>query len=507
MKINRVALVSVGTCLSLGLLIAPTHSAFSQEAKPDARGDGAIKYPMAPGLPADAHVAQTMVLNGKTLKYTATVGTLQTKNPEGKATGEVVFTSYVVDAPNRPVTFAFNGGPGAASVYLNLGAIGPKRVAFGAEGQSPSDPASLTDNPGSWLDFTDLVFIDPIGTGFSRSLVSPEESKKLFYGPDQDIAYLSKIVYDWLVKNGRLESRKYIVGESYGGYRGPRLTEYLQSKIGVGINGLVLVSPALAPSGGSADLSPIPWMITLPSITAANYERKGTLSAETMQPVIDYTRGEYAVDLIKGTSDPNATPAIVKKVTELTGLDPTFVKQSGGRLETQAFLREEFRETGKLGSRYDPNVTAYDPFPYDPEQRTNDPILLSIIAPTTTAMVNFVTQTVGWKTDARYNALSEEVGRAWERGGNGAFGAGAASATDLRVAVATDPKLRVLIAHGWSDLSCPFMGSILTVSQIPIMGDPTRIQVHMYPGGHMYYARTASSLALRKDVMEMVNLH
>ena len=207
---------------------------------------------------------------------------------------------------------------------------------------------------------------------------------------------------------------------------------------------------------------------------------------------------------MKGNSDPAATPRLVKKVTELTGLDPKFVKESGGRLETQAFLREEFRETGKLGSRYDPNVTAYDPFPFNPTQETNDPILLSIIAPTTTAMVNFVTQTVGWKTDARYNALSNEVARAWDRSSrNGAF-SGSASATDLRVAVATDPKLRVVIAHGWADLSCPFMGSVLTVSQMPIMGDPTRVQVHEYPGGHMYYARTASSLALRKDVMEMV---
>jgi carboxypeptidase C (cathepsin A) len=269
----------------------------------------------------------------------------------------------------------------------------------------------------------------------------------------------------------------------------------------------VLVSPALAPQSGSPDLSPIPWMLTLPSIVAANYERQGKLTNENMAAVIDYTRGEYAVDLMKGNSDSTATPRVVKKVTELTGLDPTFVKESGGRLETQAFLREEFRETGKLGSRYDPNVTAYDPFPYNPTQETNDPILLSIIAPTTTAMVDFVTRTVGWKTDARYNALSEEVARAWDRGGrNGAF-AGSASATDLRVAVATDPKLRVVIAHGWADLSCPFMGSVLTVSQIPIMGDPTRVQVHEYPGGHMYYARTASSLALRKDVMEMVSKH
>jgi carboxypeptidase C (cathepsin A) len=462
---------------------------------------------MANPLPPDAHVDQQVEVNGKTLKYVATVGTLPVKNAEGKAVGEVVYTSYIMEGANRPVTFAFNGGPGAASVYLNLGAIGPKRVDFGAEGQSPSDTPALKDNPGTWLDFTDLVFIDPIGTGFSRSLVSMDETKKLFYSPDPDIAYLSKIVYDWLVKNGRLESRKYIVGESYGGYRGPRLTSYLQSQIGVGINGLVLVSPALNSNPGDRDLSPIPWMLTLPSIVAANYERKGTLNEANMQKVIDYTRGEYAEDLLRGNSDPEATPRLVKKVTELSGLDPTFVKESGGRLETQAFLREEFRETGKLGSRYDPNVTAYDPFPYAPTQETNDPILLSIIAPTTSAMVDWVTRVVGWKTDGRYNALSDEVSRNWDRTSrNGAFG-GSASATDLRVAVATDPKLRVLIAHGWADLSCPFMGSVLTVSQMPIMGDPTRVQVHEYPGGHMYYARLGSSLALRKDVEQMFAKH
>jgi carboxypeptidase C (cathepsin A) len=461
---------------------------------------------MANPLPQDAHVAQSVEVGGKTVKYTATVGTLPVKNAEGKAVGEVVFTSYVVDEPNRPITFAFNGGPGAASVYLNLGAIGPKRVDFGAEGQSPSDPATLKDNPGTWLDFTDIVFIDPIGTGFSQSLVSPAESRTLFYGPDQDIAYLSKIVFDYLVKNQRLLSKKYLVGESYGGYRAPRLASYLQSQIGVAVNGVVMVSPALNSTAGDPNLSPVPWMLTLPSIVAANYERKGKLSNESMAPVIEYTRGEYAEDLLRGNSNPESTPRLVKKVTELTGLDPAFVRESGGRLETQAFLREEFRESGKLGSRYDPNVTAYDPFPYAPTQESNDPILLSIIAPTTTAMVDWVTRTVGWKTDERYEALSNTVARAWERGGAGAF-SGAASANDLRIAVATDPKLRVLIAHGWADLSCPFMGSVLTVSQMPIMGDASRVQVHMYPGGHMYYARLGSSAALRKDVMEMFAKH
>ena len=127
------------------------------------------------------------------------------------------------------MTFALNGGPGARRrVYLNLGAIGPKHIAFGDEGDSPSDPATLTDNPGTWLDFTDLVFIDPIGTGFSRSLVAEDQTKKLFYSTDNDIHYLSRIIYDWLVKNERLRSRKYLVGESYGGFRGPRITHYLQ---------------------------------------------------------------------------------------------------------------------------------------------------------------------------------------------------------------------------------------------------------------------------------------
>ena len=272
--------------LSLSVLHAQGGRGDRAAAPAEKPADGAKPpAPTANPLPADAHVAQQISMNGAPLKYTATVGTLPVKDAEGKPTAEVVFTSYVVDGPNRPVTFAFNGGPGAASVYLNLGAIGPKRVDFGAEGQSPSDPATLKDNPGTWLDFTDLVFIDPVGTGFSRSLVSADESRKDFYGPDQDIAYLSKIVYDWLVKNDRLLAKKYIVGESYGGYRGPRLTAYLQSQIGVAVNGLVMVSPALSPNAGSPDISPVPWMITLPSIVAANYERQGKLTNENMQAV------------------------------------------------------------------------------------------------------------------------------------------------------------------------------------------------------------------------------
>jgi carboxypeptidase C (cathepsin A) len=390
-------------------------------------------------------------------------------------------------------------------VYLNLGAIGPKRVAFGEEGDSPSDPATLADNPGTWLDFTDLVFIDPIGTGFSRSLVSADQTKKDFYTTENDIQYLSRVIYDWLTKNKRLQSRKYLVGESYGGYRVPRLTHYLQSQLGVAMNGVVAVSPYLNPAiDENGDLSPIPWVVTLPSMAAANLERQHKLSTETMAPVIAYARGEYAMDLLKGRSDPQALSRIVDRVTELTGLDKAFVRHAGGRLDIGAFLREVHREQGKLGSVYDSNVTSFDPFPFAPDQRSNDPLLESIIAPTTTAMVDFVTRVVGWNVAARYNALSYDVAGKWDRDSQ-ALRRGAVP--DLRQAVAADPKLRVLIVHGWNDLSCPFMGSVLTVDQMPVMGDPARVSVREYPGGHMFYSRRDSQAALRKDVQDLFAKH
>lgn len=470
----------------------------------DGKDDKAAEFKLPP-FPADRTVKQTTTIDGRRLAYDATVGSLPVLDGKGKTIAEVMFVAYTMPGKDRPVTFALNGGPGASSVYLNLGALGPKRVQFGAEGNSPSDPATPFDNAGSWLDFTDLVFIDPVGTGFSRALVPEDQAKKAFYSTRADIEYLSRIVYDWLVKNGRLESRKYLVGESYGGFRGPRITHYLQTRLGVAMNGLVLVSPYLDPSANdNGDLSPLPWMLTLPSIAAANLERHGKLSDAAMAEIVDYTRGDYVTDLLKGRSDPQSVERIVQRVTALSGLDPTFVRRAGGRLETQAYLREVFRTEGRLGSRYDSNVTSWDPFPFSPEQRTNDPILDGIIAPTTTAMVDFVTRTVGWKFAGRYNALSYEVNGAWERNGEDST---KGSVEQLRQSVAIDPKLRVLIVHGWGDLSCPFMASRLIVDQMPLMGDPARVQVKAYPGGHMFYSRPDSQGALRRDVMQVYAAH
>jgi carboxypeptidase C (cathepsin A) len=493
----------------LGLLVVllVPRLAAQQSPTPPAQDKAAEKAPdrtadALPALPPDAHVDQTMQLGGRTLKYTASVGTVPVYSADGaKRIGEVVFTAYVMDGADRPVTFAFNGGPGASSVYLNFGAIGPKHLPFGEEGDSASSPAALSDNPGTWLDFTDLVFIDPIGTGFSRSLEAADQAKKDFFSTDNDIHYLSRVIFDWLVKNQRMRSRKYIAGESYGGYRVPRITHYLQTQLGVGMSGVVAVSPYLNPTlDENADVSPMAWVVSLPSIAAANLERQHKLTPAAMDAVIAYVRGDYITDLLKGRSDPQATERLVQKVTELTGLDRTFVRRSGGRIEIGAYLREVFREQGKIGSVYDSNVTSYDPFPFAHDQRFSDPLLESIVAPTTTAMVDFVTRVVGWKASGAYHALSYEVGGQWDFD-SAALRNGAVA--DLRQAVAADPKLRVLIVHGWNDLSCPFMASILTVDQMPPMGDPSRVSVRMYPGGHMFYSRPESSAGLRKEVQDL----
>lgn len=462
-------------------------------------------------LPPDKSVPQTITVNGKTIHYTATVGTIDLKARDGKTTGQVMFIAYIADHPKdpanplaqRPVTFAFNGGPGASSTYLNFGAIGPKHIAFANAGDSASDPALATDNPGTWLDFTDLVFLDPIGTGFSKSLVDEAETKKLFYGPTPDVEYLSTVIYKWLVKNDRMLAKKYLIGESYGGYRGPRMAHFLQSQLGVGVNGLFLVSPYLNPDFGPSSLSPVEWMTSLPSITAAHLESEGNLTPEAMKTVIDYTEGPYATALIHGPENKKETDTMIDTVTKMTGLDPAFVRHEGGRLETGAYLREVHREKGEIGSVYDSNVTGPDPFPYDYYSQANDPILESIIAPTTTAAVDFITRQVGWKTDARYYALSYDVNRQWDHS-SGDLRRG--SVPDLREAIAADPKMHVVIFHGWNDLSCPFMGSVLTQNQLPAILSK-QLEIHEFPGGHMFYTRAQNGAGLHALAEQAVAAH
>lgn len=496
--VRLLASIAFASTLAFAAVAAP---AADKPAKEEAKPAAAKSEGDLPPMSEDKSIDQTVTVGGKLIRYKATVGHITVRDAKGKAIGEVVYTAYTVPgAPTaRPVTFAFNGGPGAASVYLNLGAIGPKRVPFGAAGDSPSDSAVLRDNPGTWLDFTDLVFIDPIGTGFSRSLVDEAETKKAFYGSKQDIEYLSNTVYDWLVKYGRLTSRKYLVGESYGGYRVPRLAYYLQARTGVGVNGIVMVSPYLDPAaiGDETALSPLPWAINLPSMAAGYLERQGKLNAANMADVEAYARGEFVTDFLKGAADKEATDRLSGKVASYIGLDPALVRRMDGRIDIRTYLREIHRGTGQIGSVYDSNVTAYDPFPASADANYGDPLLDGIMGPTTSAAVDFITNQVGWKASWHYEALSYNVNRLWDRDNSDT------PVTDLRKAIANDPKMGVLIVHGWDDLSCPFMTSKLVVAQMPSFGQADRVKISLYPGGHMFYARADSSAAFRRDAMKL----
>ena len=455
-----------------------------------------------PPLPADKTVRQSATVAGRPIAYDVTVGTIPILDAKGKKIGEVIYTAYVAagHAPgSRPVTFAFNGGPGAASAFLNLGAIGPKRIQFGAQGDAPSDSAVARDNPNSWLDFTDLVFIDPVGTGFSRSLEDEAGTKRDFYTAKTDVEYLGRVVFDWLTKAGRLTSPKYLVGESYGGYRVPRIAYFLQSQMGVGLSGITMVSPYLNPQAIDDDenaLSPIPYMVSLPSMTAAYLERQGKLTGpDALAAVEAYDRGEFATDLFRGRSDPQAIDRLTTKVAAFTGLDPALVRRSEGRVSVSTFLREVHRGRQEVGSIYDSNVTAADPFPASEDRKGGDPILDAIMAPTTSAAVDLITNQVGWKVQARYNLLSYGVNAAWVRDNSDA------PVADLRRAIAADPKMGVIIAHGMDDLSCPYFASRLIVDQMPSFG--ARVHLNLYAGGHMFYSRSASAAQFRRDAMAM----
>ncbi|MBY8829791.1 peptidase S10 [Hephaestia sp. CMS5P-6] len=493
---------------ALVLATAPALSAQDKadDSKPAAKADHEGKdkgKPDLPPLPADKSVRQSAVIGGRTISYTATVGTLPIYNDDGKKIAEVVYTAYTVPGndPRRPVTFAFNGGPGASSVFLNMGAIGPKQVSFGEDGNAPSDSPIAHDNPSSWLDMTDLVFIDPIGTGFSRSLEDKEQAKKDFFNADADIKYLSRAVYDWLLKNQRMRARKFVIGESYGGYRVPRIAHELQTQLGVGVNGIFMVSPYLDPPSTAHDngLSPLPWMIDLPSMAAGHLEREGKLTPAAMSQVEAYTQSQFVTDLLAGRSDPAAIDRLTQHVSDLTGLDPKLVRRMDGRIDEDTYLREIHRDDQKIGSYYDSNVTSYDAFPSSATRKSGDPILEASIAPLTSAMVDFDTRVVGWKVDARYNALSYAVNEAWDD----------AKLDDkpvqaLRQAIAADPNMAVMIAHGYNDLSCPYFGSKLILEQMPRFGSDQRVQLQVYPGGHMFYARPGSNASFKEDARALI---
>jgi carboxypeptidase C (cathepsin A) len=393
-----------------------------------------------------------------------------------------------------------NGGPGASSAYLHLMAIGPWRLPVDGLSISPSAPPALVPNAETWLDFTDLVFIDPPGTGYSR-ILGGDQVRESFYSVRGDIDGLAAIVARWLKEKNRLQSPKFFTGESYGGFRGPLLAEKLQSDQGIGFSGLVLVSPVLD-FDWLEQSSSAPWLDAsrLPSLTAANLARRGPVTRDALRETEAYASGEYLVDLMRGLQDKAAVDRVSKRVADLTGLDPALVRRLAGRIGAGTFQREIRRDSGEVVSAYDADMTGYDPDPTASYSRFQDPVLTAITAPLTSAIIDHLTRTLNYKAEGRYELLNEGVNRAW-RWGNGRNPVD--NIDELRQALALDSKMRVLVAHGFTDLVTPYYANQLLLNQLPDFGPEKRVALQVYGGGHMFYSRDGSRQAFRGDVQKL----
>ena len=467
------------------------------------RGAAATSTPAAEQhrLPPDSTTTQTLALPGRTLNFSATAGSIRLFDDKGEPQADIAYTSYQLDGADRasrPVTFLFNGGPGASSAWLQFGDAGPWRVSITGEGAVSSATPDLLPNAETWLDFTDLVFIDPVGTGYSRFVASGDDVHKRFYSVDGDVSAIALVIRRWLEKYDRLLSPKFVTGESYGGIRGPKIVRNLQTQQGVGVRGVIMVSPLFdfREFSGSSVLQ---YMYTLPSMAAVAREAKGPVTRADLADVERYAQGEYLTDLIKGQADTEATTRLADKVAVLTGIDQAVSRRLAGRFEVGEFRREFDRRNGRVTGRYDASVSGFDPYPDSSYFLFGDPSGDSLMAPLTSAAVDLTTRKLNWRPDGSYHLLNEAVNRAWD------FGRGPAeSVSQLRQILALDPKMKLLVGHGLFDLATPYFGSKVILDQLPAYARSDRVKLVVYPGGHMFYSRDATRQAFRAEVEKLM---
>ncbi|HEX8373611.1 MAG TPA: hypothetical protein VF606_00340, partial [Geminicoccaceae bacterium] len=449
----------------------------------------------------DATTEHSLTLpDGRVLAFKATAGSLPLVDEAGKLQAEIAYIAYTMPGSGgtaRPVTFALNGGPGAASAYLNIGAIGPWRLPLEGASISPSAPVALVSNDGTWLDFTDLVFVDPVGTGYSRA---GDGDAKRYWSVDADASVLSSAIARYLRANERMAAPKFFVGESYGGFRGPLIAAKLQEEVGVGLSGLVLLSPVLDFAWLQAPRT-TPWghVTKLPSFAAAALERAGKVPTRAgLAEAEAYAVGPYIADLLKGPADAAAVARLGERVGALAGLDPDFVKRQAGRLTSGSVQREIGRDEARVASAYDTGITGWDPDPTAPYAGFEDPLLTGLQAPLTSAMIDLYATKLNYRVpDLRYELLNNSVNRGWSWG-SGRSAPEAVGA--LRGVLALDGNLQVLVAHGFTDLVTPYFASKLLIDQMPAFGNRERLGLAVYPGGHMFYFRGDSRAAFHRDV-------
>ncbi|HEY8107975.1 MAG TPA: hypothetical protein VIC70_04685, partial [Gaiellaceae bacterium] len=415
--------------------------------------------------PAGAETTARWTGGAKPLGYTATAKWLVLRKKE-KPSAEIFSVSYVADGGDRsrPVAFVFNGGPGASSAYLHVGAVGPQRVAFHADGTLPELPPTLLQNESSWLSFADLVFVDPIGTGFSRIIENDEVKKdekqgegekadpNEYFGQKRDLESLCEFMARWLSEQDRWGSPIFIAGESYGGYRVGRLVRMLQEETGIGLNGAILISPALELTGlNGDDYGVVQWVDLLPTMAAgaAFHGRSRAFAAGTPFSAVlagaeEFASGDYAKFLIRGASlGVQERERTLARLADVVGLPVEFVTRAEGRISPFVFARELLRDQQKVVGLYDVSITSTDPFPDRAQHEAPDPTLAGIGPAYTAAINRQLRSEIGVRTDREYRLLSLEVNQAWKEDTQRHFFAPPEGATDsFRYGMALNPHMR-----------------------------------------------------------------
>ncbi len=458
-----------------------------------------------PSLPPASITHHTVSVDGAQLGYTAEAGTILLTGADGKTTAEIFYTAYTRDPLNtkRPITFVFNGGPGAASAYLHLGGIGPRVVQANVKGEVKGPPPELIDNPSTWLDMTDLVFIDPVGTGYSHAREGKDED---FWGVEQDTDALANFVRLYLIKSARMLSPVFLMGESYGGFRAASLARALQKSGTNSPSGIVLISPVLEFSLlYGDDYNPLSWALELPSLAAVNFERKGITERAALGDALReserYALTDYLVELASGLEA--GGKAASDTVAKLTGLPLEVVERQHARISSSLFAKEFDRTNGQVLSRYDGSVSAPDPNPASSWPTGPDPVLDSTIPLWSAAFVQYAAEELGYKTEANYQLLNRKVRSKWDFGTSSTRQGYAGVIDEIQEARSANPELRVMIAGGYTDLMTPYLASAYLIGQLPPLPRAAPIQIETYAGGHMLYLRPDSREALKEDAKSM----
>jgi carboxypeptidase C (cathepsin A) len=455
---------------------------------------------------------EEITVDGKPLKYRATAGRMSVQGDADKPKADFFYVAYEKlpageDRAKRPITFLFNGGPGAAAVWLHLGAVGPQRVAISHDTDLPLQPFHLEENPDTWLAATDLVFIDPVGTGYSRA--SQGEKPEQFFGVNEDIHWVAEFIRLYTTRYQRWLSPKYLAGESYGTTRAAGLSNYLQENDGIGLNGIVLISSVLnfgtIEAGEGNDL---PYVLYLPSYAAvAWYHHKlaPDLQADLQKTIAqaqDWAENTYAPALIHDAElSPDRRAEINKNLVRFTGLPTDFVEKANLRIRPDRFEGSLLADQQKVIGRFDGRITGFNTEPLD-NSAPFDPSFSPYLAAYTATFNDYVRRTLKYENDSEYAVLSGKV-QPWNMGSGGS-GYLDVSHT-LAMAMINNPSLRVMFVSGYFDLATPFSAANYSINHMNLSPELRKHITHnFYEGGHMVYHYHPSLKKLGEDVRAFV---